>query len=66
MKTTVEFVKDCADDRAGEVKPIDAKRAARLVRTGYVRVIETALDEAPENAARPRAHGRGPRPERRG
>jgi hypothetical protein len=66
MKTTVAFLQDCADDRAGEVKAIDAKRAQRLACTGYARVIETAVAEAEETAARPRPQARGPRAERRG
>jgi hypothetical protein len=66
MKTTVEFLADCANDRVGEVKAIDAKRAQRLIRTGYARLVETADEEAPENATRLRPAVRGPRAERRG
>lgn len=67
MKATVEFLHDCADDRRGEVKAIDAKRARRLAWTGYVRVLdgpETAMVEPEENAMRPGGQAR--RRERRG
>lgn len=72
MKTVnVLFLASCANDRAGERKAIDVKRARRLVATGYVRVIEdegpeTAVTVPAEDAAATRPHARGPRPERRG
>lgn len=66
----VLFLADCADDRAGERKAIDVKRAQRLARTGYVRVLdeipEAAVTRPDEHAARPRPQGRGSKPERRG
>jgi hypothetical protein len=52
---------------AGDVKAIDAKRAQRLARTGYVRILdapEAAVTPARRRAARPQS--RGIRPERRG
>lgn len=65
----VRFLANCGDDVAGEEKPIDLKRAQRLARTGYVRV----LDDIPEaavtpasDAGRARPQSRGNRPERRG
>jgi hypothetical protein len=64
--TTVEFLANCADDRAGEIKSIEAKRAQRLVRTGYARLVERAVIEPAEDATRPRPRERGPRGERRG
>lgn len=64
--TTVTFLQDCAEDRAGETKAITPDRAKRLVRTGYARLVEHAVDVPEEDAARPRAQGRGPKPERRG
>lgn len=70
--TTVNvlFLGNCGDDRAGERKPIDAKRAKRLATTGYVEILaedrEAAVTTPAENAARERSPGRGPKPERRG
>lgn len=65
----VKFLASCGDDRAGQEKPIDIKRAQRLARTGYVRI----LDDVPEaavtpasDAGRARPQSRGTRPERRG
>lgn len=65
----VKFLASCGDDVAGEEKAIDVKRAQRLARTGYVRI----LDEIPEaavlpasDAGRARPQSRGIRPERRG
>lgn len=49
----VEFLANCAEDRAGEIKLIDPKRAVRLRRAGYVRILEapeTAAVAAPEHA----------------
>lgn len=66
MKTTVEFLQDCADDRAGETKAIDDKRAKRLIRTGYVRLVERAVQEPPEDALQVRPSRRPFRAERRG
>jgi hypothetical protein len=70
--TTVNvlFLANCADDAAGERKAINVKRAQRLARTGYVRVLdgipETAVLQPAEDAARARPLARGPKPERRG
>lgn len=65
----VLFLHSCGDDPKGARKAIDAKRAERLGRTGYVKVlgqVEAAVETSEEDAARPRAQGRGVRPERRG
>lgn len=69
MTVKVLFLENCANDLAGEQKAIDAKRAQRLARTGYVRILDTpeaAVTQAEETAARPRPTGRGGRQERRG
>lgn len=54
--TLVEFLHDCADDRAGERKPIDDRRAKRLAWTGYVRILESeetaAVDGGAEKAVK--------------
>lgn len=60
----VRFLKACGNDRAGEIKPIDATRAKRLLRTGYI--AEQATVSADENAARPKMSAPRPRAERRG
>jgi hypothetical protein len=44
-KIQVEFLQHAGNDLAGEIKAIDARRAQRLARTGYVRIVE-----APEQA----------------
>jgi hypothetical protein len=66
MKQTVTFLVNCANDRAGETKEIDLKRARRLALTGYVRIVETAMVAAPESAEADRPRARGPKVERRG
>jgi hypothetical protein len=67
--TNVRFLANCGDDQAGQEKAIDVKRAQRLARTGYVRL----LDDIPEaavtpasDASRARPQSRGIKPERRG
>ena len=66
----VRFLQACGDDRAGDEKLIDIKRAQRLARQGYVeirdRVPEAAITPPIENASAPKSIGRGPKPERRG
>lgn len=63
----VKFLHDCADDRAGDVKPIDPTRAKRLERTGYIQIVEQATVTADEQAARPKPPAPRPaRAERRG
>lgn len=66
----VRFRQACGNDRAGEVKPIDATRAKRLLRTGYVELVagerEQATASADEQAARPPTPAPRPRGERRG
>jgi hypothetical protein len=68
MTQQVEFLMDCANDRKGEKKAIEAKRAKRLAWTGYVRIIvpdETAVvDSGAEKAIKDGS--RGGRTERRG
>lgn len=70
--TTVNvlFLHSCGEDVAGDRKAVDVKRAQRLERQGYVRVLdgipEAAVIQADETAARPRPQARGTRPERRG
>lgn len=70
--TTVNvlFLGSCGVDAAGERKAIDVKRAQRLARTGYVRLLddvpEAAVIQPGEDASRARPQARGPKPERRG
>ncbi len=66
--TTVEvtFVHSCGEDLAGETKWIPKRRALHLERTGYVRILETAVLSDPENAELKRPAVRGPKTERRG
>jgi hypothetical protein len=66
MKLTVEFLQNCADYRAGETHALDAKRAQRLIRTGYARLVERAVVDPEENALQARPRERAPRTERRG
>lgn len=65
MKVHVEFLQACADWPKGATDLLEKKRADRLVRTGYARVLETATVEATERAEQLRPAGRGPRTERR-
>jgi hypothetical protein len=66
----VLFIHSCGADVAGETKTIDARRAQRLQRTGYVELLEdpaeAAITQGSEQAARPRPQARGIKPERRG
>lgn len=70
----VKFLHNCGPDVAGEVKPIDARRAKRLEQIGYVELVADATDDvtedattsADEQAARPRTAAPRPRAERRG
>jgi hypothetical protein len=62
MKVKVKFLQGAGDDKAGDVKTIDATRAERLARTGYVRILEggeTATVEATDDARRPKGERRG-------
>jgi len=59
----VRFLASCCNDVVGEEKAIDIKRAQRLARTGYVRLLdevpEAAVVEASENSSRRKAPNRG-------
>lgn len=65
MTETVTFLMNCADDRVGETKEIDARRARRLAMTGYVQLVERATVPEPERAEQVRPVARGPKTERR-
>lgn len=63
----VKFLHDCGADRVGEVKTIDATRAKRLGRTGYIEVLEQATKPPSEKAAAAKTPAPAPRAaERRG
>lgn len=55
--TQVEFLHNCGNDRAGECKAIDTRRAKRLAWTGYVRIVEgeetAAIEGGDEKAVKP-------------
>jgi hypothetical protein len=63
--TMVTFLQSCGNDLAGETKAIPARRAQRLAQVGYIRIVETAMSEAPESAEQERPRARGPKTERR-
>jgi hypothetical protein len=65
-KMTVEFLLDCADWKKGAIETLDPRRAQKLARQGYVRIVETATAEATEHAEQVRPATRHPRTERRG
>jgi len=66
MQVDVEILHPCGNWIRGERVRLEVKRAEKILRTGYARLIEAADAEPAEQATRPKAATRTLRGERRG